>query len=345
MHAALPSLRRVAVAGLVVSAATRPMPAREVMIWVYCHTNHTTGNDGWGTARNWLVQNRAVYTKLAAQTYFVDPSSSTGNLGVVARTNRFLKSFQRSGVKTVAWVSPTWTNQSLAWRPANRTQVEANLEIVLNSPGQFIAALKADAVKNGHSAVNFDFEQYYGNATVDPGMKHGHTMRQKYVELLTLAAKEMGSVGVDVSADLGSDPSNYLHSPLAPFAAVPLRPAITMATYNLKFVKGGGPYHDFDANLNAVVARFGPQNAGAGLCNCNNDADGVHGQVNATMLDRAFASIKQSGVRELDWFALVARGDQLQVGPQQMGGQHFLQHLKDFLGSRSSNISRLAIDS
>jgi hypothetical protein len=51
--------------------------------------------------------------------------------------------------------------------------------------------------------VNFDFEQYYGNATVDPGMKHGHEMRQKYVNLLTLAAKELGSVGVDVSADLG----------------------------------------------------------------------------------------------------------------------------------------------
>lgn len=133
-------------------------------------------------------------------------------------------------------------------------------------------------------------------------------MRLKYINFLRLAGTELGEVGVKVSADLGSDPGDYIHAPLADFKGVPLQPAITMSTYALKFIPGGGVYHDFDSDVQDVVRTFGAGNAGVGLCNCNN------GNVTAAMLDQAFAAIVKAGVTEVDWFALVTRGDESRWG-------------------------------
>lgn len=303
------------------AAPPPPRFPKEIMMWVVAEKNQT--DDGWDAAATWLRSNRDVVTKVSAQTYFIN-TSAPSSLGVFDDANAFLVSLHTApigprnstngvhtergsaAIKTLPWVVPG--------HGVNSSEVLPLVERILDNPAPFLGALKADVAAKGHYGVNFDLEAWIGHNT-----SVAWPLQRRYAAFLRAACSELATVGAVVTADLGSTPSyggNGMYTNISVFGGVPLAPGITMSTYQL--------HNNFSGHLADAVAAFGSHRAGIGLC------DGCH-NVNISDADiaAAFESIAAAGVVEVDWFALVTRGDAVVQAPTGT----WLSHLRSFLAS------------
>jgi hypothetical protein len=131
---------------------TAKQQQQDVMIWVVAKPNGTT--TGWRAAKTWLMDHRDTYTKVSAQTYYIDPTLPSG-LGIIAEANDFLQALHTDKIKTLPWVVP---------KPGlNSTQQAAYIKGVMAHPGPFLDAIRVDVAARGHHGINFDFETWCGH--------------------------------------------------------------------------------------------------------------------------------------------------------------------------------------